>query len=64
MPLYELVCEKCDNRIEKFLKIDEKEPVCDKCGSNMRKAMSAPAFILKGNCWAKDNYSSVANKRN
>lgn len=56
MPLYELYCEKCGHAEEQVLKLDEDMPVCDKCGQTMRKAMSAPAFHLKGNNWYKDHY--------
>ncbi len=55
MPLYDLVCS-CGFTKEAFLKLNEIEPVCDKCGLQMKKAMSTPAFILSGNGWAKDNY--------
>ena len=63
MPLYELICPKCRQEKEEFLKLNEQEPVCDKCGVQMRKAMSAPAFILKGTCWASDSYG-LNNKKN
>ena len=55
MPLYDLVCD-CGHTKEQMLKLDEKEPLCDKCGLRMRKAMSTPAFILVGNNWYKDHY--------
>ena len=55
MPLYDVVCS-CGNTKEIFLKLKEKEPVCDKCGLRMKKAMSTPAFVLSGNGWARDNY--------
>lgn len=55
MPLYDLVCT-CGYTKEQVLKLNELEPVCDKCGLRMKKAMSAPAFILRGKHWAKDNY--------
>ena len=55
MPLYDLVCD-CGHAKEQVLKLDEKEPVCEKCGLRMKKAISAPAFILKGTGWYKDHY--------
>jgi len=55
MPLYDLVCS-CGYSKEQVLKLNEKEPMCDKCGLKMVKAMSTPAFILKGAGWSKDNY--------
>jgi putative FmdB family regulatory protein len=61
MPRYDLICD-CGHSKEQDLKLDEKEPVCDKCGQRMKKAMSAPAFILKGNGWYKDGYGLHSNK--
>lgn len=61
MPLYDLVCS-CGHSKEQFLKIDEIEPVCDNCGLRMRRSVSAPAFILKGSGWAKDNYGLMCKK--
>lgn len=55
MPLYDLVCS-CGYTKEEILHIDEQEPVCDRCGLRMKRTMSAPAFILVGKNWAKDNY--------
>ena len=63
MPLYELICPKCRQEKEEFLKLNEQEPVCDKCKVQMRKAMSAPAFVLKGRCWASDNYGLKEQKK-
>ena len=63
MPLYELICPKCGQEKEEFLKLNEPEPVCDKCKVQMRKAMSAPAFVLKGRCWASDNYGLKEQKK-
>jgi putative FmdB family regulatory protein len=60
MPLYELFCD-CGHSKEQTLKLDEKEPVCDKCGLRMKKAMSAPAFMLKGKNWYKDHYGLKKN---
>lgn len=62
MPLYDLICDNCGFRKEEILHIDQEEPVCDKCGFRMKRAMSAPVFILKGSCWAKDNYGCKKEK--
>jgi len=57
MPVYEFACNKCGKRSEVLVKLGtKKEPVCDMCGKPMKKVMSAPAFILKGSGWARDNY--------
>lgn len=55
MPLYDLICD-CGHTKEEMLKLDEEEPVCDRCGLRMKKAMSAPAFILNGKNWYRDHY--------
>jgi len=55
MPLYDLYCD-CGWKKEQMMKLNQAEPKCDKCGLRMKKAMSAPAFVLKGNSWASDNY--------
>jgi len=62
MPLFDLYCKNCGATKEQFLKLNEIEPVCDKCGVSMIKAMSAPAFVLKGTCWAADNYGLKEKK--
>ena len=62
MPLYELYCE-CGWKKEQMMKLNQIEPGCDKCGLRMKKAMSAPAFVLKGNSWAKDNYGLSKNAK-
>jgi putative FmdB family regulatory protein len=62
MPLYDLFCD-CGNTKEAILKLNEQEPVCDKCGLQMKKAMSTPAFILVGNGWAIDNYGLKQSKK-
>ncbi len=62
MPLYDLFCG-CGNSKEVFLKLDEAEPVCEKCGNQMKRAISAPAFILKGGGWAADGYGFQQTKK-
>lgn len=62
MPLYDLICDKGHVK-EMFLKLNEQEPVCDKCGLPMKRAMSAPAFILVGSSWARDNYGLKKSKK-
>lgn len=62
MPLYDLICD-CGHSKEQILKLNEKEPVCDKCGLRMRRAMSSPAFILAGKNWYKDGYGLHSDKK-
>jgi len=63
MPLYDLVCKNCGNTKEVFLKLDEPEPTCEKCQTKMTKAMSAPAFVLKGKNWYSDGYGLHDSKK-
>jgi len=62
MPTYEYKCidETCDHHWEQIQKItDDKIKVCPVCEKETaQRLISGGGFILKGNCWAKDNYSS------
>lgn len=61
MPIYEYECFECKNIEEVF---QEKfypfthEVLCSKCGKQMKKLISRSSFHLKGDGWAKDNYSN------
>jgi len=62
MPIYEYECPKCENRIEKFLKLNEGNSIitifCDSCLDivNMKKVISQTTFRLEGRGWSKDGY--------
>lgn len=56
MPIYDLLCEKCNTKVELIAKRDEKVK-CRKCGRIMKKLPTQANFALKGDCWAIDNYS-------
>lgn len=55
MPLYEFKCERCGEEKEDFVKVGTEILSCN-CGGPMKKVMSLPNFVLKGNCWYKDHY--------
>lgn len=56
MPTYQYECKKCSRQVELVQRISEKKsPEC--CEQPMESVLGAPAFILKGNCWAKDGYT-------
>jgi putative FmdB family regulatory protein len=57
MPIYEYICEKCGNRIEKLLSVSDgaSEIKCT-CGGAARKQISASSFHLKGNGWYRSDY--------
>ena len=61
MPIYEYVCEQCDEKIEIIQKITDL-PIsrCPNCQSNaLRKKTSISAFRLKGSGWYKDGYNDA-----
>lgn len=59
MPIYEYVCEQCDNHIELMQKITE-EPLktCPHCKGQVRKMISNTSFVLKGTGWYVTDYAS------
>lgn len=63
MPLYEYECPVC-GRFEIIQKFSDKEltlcPTCQENGkkSAVKRAVSAPAFHLKGSGWYKTDYTS------
>ncbi len=56
MPLYEYECDKCHEKFEQLVLIDENPPPCPKCGGETQKIVSQSTFQLKGGGWAKDGY--------
>jgi len=63
MPIYEYQCTKCNDRMEVIQKFtDPPHSVCEKCGGEMRKLMSAPAIQFKGSGFYKNDYASAASK--
>jgi putative FmdB family regulatory protein len=63
MPIYEYQCTKCNERTEVIQKFsDPPYAVCDKCGGDVRKLMSAPAIQFKGSGFYKTDYASAASK--
>jgi len=63
MPIYEYQCTKCNDRTEVIQKFtDPPYAVCDKCGGDVRKLMSAPAIQFKGSGFYKTDYASAASK--
>ena len=57
MPIYEYHCEVCAHRFEKLVPMSASPPPCPECGGDeVRKLVSAAAFVLKGSGWYKDHY--------
>jgi len=58
MPLYEYQCTKCGHRVEVIQRFDDPPlAVCENCGGEMKKLLSAPAFHLKGSGWYATDYA-------
>ncbi|MEA2325225.1 MAG: hypothetical protein QOE68_184 [Thermoanaerobaculia bacterium] len=63
MPIYEYQCTKCNDRTEVIQKFsDPPYAICDKCGGEVKKLMSAPAIQFKGSGFYKTDYASAASK--
>ena len=63
MPLFEYQCDACGHRLEVLQKHDDPPPVCAPCDEtmpdetpHMTRQVSAPAFHLAGDGWARDSY--------
>ena len=59
MPYYDFLCKKCGNvKLDVKLSICDNELKCDICHNKMEHIIGTPSFVLNGNGWAKDGYSS------
>jgi putative FmdB family regulatory protein len=56
MPIYEYVCEKCGNEIEKLAALSASEEIPCPCGGIARKKISLSSFQLKGSGWYRSDY--------
>ena len=57
MAIHEFECPKCGHKEERLILSNDNRPLCPKCLILLDKIISLSNFILKGNCWAKDNYN-------
>jgi len=65
MPIYEYICEACDETHDALQKMSD-DPLldCPECGQpELKKKLSAPSFRLSGSGWYETDFKS-ANKRN
>ena len=62
MPLYEYRCTQC-RALEEVLQgfSDPSTPACPKCGSEMKRQISAPAIQFKGSGFYKTDYPSASS---
>jgi putative FmdB family regulatory protein len=65
MPVYEYECAACGGRFEVIQKFsDPALTECKACGAaEVRKVLSTPAFVLKGNGWYVTDYASPDRKK-
>lgn len=57
MPLYEFQCDSCGLTMEVMKSFSDPPPAaCERCGSPVRKLLSAPAFQFKGTGWYVSDY--------
>lgn len=65
MPVYEYECGKCGHRFEVTQKFSD--PAVSECAAchakDVRKVLSAPAFVLKGSGWYATDYASADRKK-
>ncbi len=58
MPLYEYQCQSCDDISEVIQRMsDPPLSTCEKCGGELKKLLSAPAFKFKGSGWYVTDYA-------
>ena len=65
MPIYEYICEACNETHDALQKMSDDPLVdCPECGkSELKKKLSAPSFRLSGSGWYETDFKS-GKKRN
>ncbi len=62
MPIYEYQCLACGTRTEQLQKIsDPPLAACPKCGGEVKKLVSSPAFQFKGSGWYVTDYAGKSS---
>ncbi len=60
MPIYAYRCTKCGAEPEYIQKFsDPPMKICEVCGGELKRQITAAAFHLKGGGWYKDGYAST-----
>lgn len=64
MPTYEYKCKNCQHEFETHQSIkDDPLKNCPSCQTDsLCRLISQTSFVLKGDGWAADNYSSKSSK--
>jgi len=58
MPIYEYECLQCGKRTELLQRLaDAPLAACPKCGGEVKKLISSPAFQFKGSGWYATDYA-------
>lgn len=58
MPIYEYYCQQCGQKTERLQNFnDPPMTVCEECGGDLKKLVSAPAFQFKGSGWYVTDYA-------
>ena len=64
MPTYDYRCDRCERTFEVRQRISEAPlTTCERCGSPIRRLLSAAPFILKGGGWYVTDYPSEGRKK-
>ncbi len=65
MPLYEYKCLGCSTVSEVIQRMnDDPLTTCERCGGELKKLLSAPAFQFKGSGWYVTDYANKSGGDN
>jgi putative FmdB family regulatory protein len=63
MPIYEYVCEKCGQNIEKLVAVSGgTEEIPCSCGGIAKRKISLSSFQLKGGGWYRSDYKKQSKQ--
>jgi putative FmdB family regulatory protein len=65
MPVYAFECDACGHRFDRLQKLSDPDPeTCPACGARaVRRALTAPAFRLKGSGWYETDFKREGEKK-
>lgn len=65
MPIYAFDCDACGHHFDRLQKLSDPDPeTCPACGqSAVRRALTAPAFRLKGAGWYETDFKGEGEKK-
>ena len=53
MPIYVLECIVCGHTFDALVRYEDTNPLCERCGNKVKRKISAPYFVLRGEGWYK-----------